>query len=71
MFLIFSFLKKLEKVMIFPSKNLAKFFDRLYLESGNYRLVIFLIVPDLNDPDLKPKAHVILFNQKYIETVLS
>ena len=33
--------------MIFPSKNLAKFFDRLYLESGNDRLVIFLIVPDL------------------------
>ena len=33
--------------MIFPSKILAKFFDRLYLESGNYRLVIFLIVPVL------------------------
>ena len=47
LFLILSFLKKLEKVMIFPSKILAKFFDRLYLESGNYRLVIFLIVPVL------------------------
>ena len=33
--------------MIFPSKILAKFFDRLYLESGNYRLVIFLFVPVL------------------------
>ena len=33
--------------MIFPSKILAKLFDCLYLEGGNYRLVIFLIVPVL------------------------